>query len=447
MMYQPELEDALDDTCRALPNVTVRQGCRVVGYEQDDTSVRVLLDGGAVVPARYVVACDGGHSFTRDWLGIDQDDYGFSEPWMVCDFRLTGEVDLPTARQVCDPRQPIAIISLGPNHHRFSFMLDSEEAFETESEPARVWHRVRAYLDECHAQLIRVATYTFRSRIAHAWRVGRILLAGDAAHQMPPFLGQGMCSGIRDALNLSFKLDRVLRGESDDSLLETYQTEREPHVRVVVEKGMELGRVQTMRDPVAAAARDARLMAARAAQQKPEKMRFPGVGPGLVAGDTPGAGSLMPQGRVRLGPTSDRFDQVLGYGFAVLVDGRVDGRRDAFAGGGGSGTAAAATGVGDLAADLAVDLADAATAVGARVWRVGAADGPDATTGTGTSTVGDAVADLDGVYGAWFDATGCAAVIVRPDHYVYGTAGSASELVGVLARLRDALAPSVSRVT
>jgi 3-(3-hydroxy-phenyl)propionate hydroxylase/flavoprotein hydroxylase len=410
MMYQPDLEDALDDTCRALPNVEIRQGSRVVGYEQDDTGVRVLLDDDRDVLARHVVACDGGHSFTRQWLGIDQDDYGFSEPWMVCDFRLTAEVDLPMARQVCDPRQPISIISLGPRHHRFSFMLDSAEAFATESQTARVWQRVGAFLDEDHADLIRVATYTFRSRIAHSWRSGRILLAGDAAHQMPPFLGQGMCSGIRDAQNLAFKLDRVLRGESDPSLLDTYQTEREPHVRAVVEKGIELGRVQTTRDPVAAAARDARLIAAREAHQKPEKMRFPGLGPGLVAVGTPGAGTLVPQGRVGDGERSGRFDEVLGHGFTVLVDARD----------GAPGTGAAA---------------EAAAELGARVWHIG----ERATT--------DAVADLDGVYGAWFDETGCAAVIVRPDHYVYGTADSASGLANLIDRLRAALALSVSPVS
>jgi 3-(3-hydroxy-phenyl)propionate hydroxylase/flavoprotein hydroxylase len=286
-------------------------------------------------------------------------------------------------------------------------MLDSEESFATESEPARVWSRVRGILDERHADLIRVATYTFRSRIARAWRVGRILLAGDAAHQMPPFLGQGMCSGIRDAQNLAFKLDRVLRGESGESLLDTYQTEREPHVRAVVEKGIELGRVQTMRDPVAAAARDARLLAAREAHQKPEKRRFPGIGPGLAASETPGAGTLIPQGTVSRGTRSGRFDEVLGYGFVVLIDAR----RETF-----------------------VDAADAAETIGARVWRIGAGAGSDV------------IADLDGVYGAWFDEIGCGAVIVRPDHYVYGTAVSASGLADLLTRLKDALAPSVSPV-
>jgi 2-polyprenyl-6-methoxyphenol hydroxylase-like FAD-dependent oxidoreductase len=162
--------------------------------------------------ARAVVGCDGGNSFVREALGVGQDDYGFSEPWMVCDFRFRRPTAVPPARQVGDPRRPTSIISLGPDHHRFAFMLDSAGDAEAEGAPVRVWERVSQYLTPDDAELIRVATYIFRSTVAHRWRTGRILLAGDGAHQMPPFLGQGMCSGIRDAQNLAFKLDLVLRG-------------------------------------------------------------------------------------------------------------------------------------------------------------------------------------------------------------------------------------------
>ncbi|WP_307679510.1 FAD-dependent monooxygenase [Streptomyces sp. V4I2] len=208
-------------------------------------------------------------------------------------------------------------------------MLDSADSFPVEREPDRVWARVAAYLDRSQADLVRVATYTFRSLVAERWRNGRILLAGDAAHRMPPFLGQGMCSGIRDAQNLAFKLDAVLRG-ADDALLDTYQSEREPHVRAIIAKGIELGRVQTMRDPVAAAERDARLIAQREADGRPEKMRFPGLGPGLRDA-SPQAGHLMPHGRVEAHGTEGLFDEVLGRGFILLVDGREGASLDASA--------------------------------------------------------------------------------------------------------------------
>ena len=252
MMYQPDLEDALDAACRRLDEVDVRQGCTVTAITQsaDETRVAYVRDGvPRSVTARFVVGCDGGGSFTRGHLGIEEFDYGFSEPWMVCDFAFKRAVDLPMARQIGDPAAPTSIISIGLRHHRFSFMLDSADDFGEQSDPARVWQRVARYLGPDDADLIRVATYTFRSLIADQWRAGNVLLAGDAAHQMPPFLGQGMCSGIRDARNLAFKLDLLLRDAADPSILDTYQSEREPHVRTVTETGMMLGRRHTLPRP------------------------------------------------------------------------------------------------------------------------------------------------------------------------------------------------------
>jgi 2-polyprenyl-6-methoxyphenol hydroxylase-like FAD-dependent oxidoreductase len=405
MMYQPYLEDALDRAVRSVPNVEVRMGARVDALRATEDGVDIGIDADpTAVSARYVVACDGGNSFTRAWLGIDQEDYGFSEPWMVCDFRLTGPADVPKARQVCDPRQPASIISLGPDHHRFSFMLDSAESFAVEGEPDRVWARVAGHLGREQAELIRVATYTFRSLVAEHWRVGRVLLAGDAAHQMPPFLGQGMCSGIRDAQNIAFKLDAVLRG-TDDALLDTFQSEREPHVRAVIAKGIELGRIQTMRDPVAAAARDARLIAQREADSRPEKIRFPGLGPGLHD-DSPRAGHLMPHGRVEAYGAEGLFDAALGCGFVLLVDGR-------------DGTS------------LDASVVESATGLGVAVHHL-----------TDRRLTTEGVTDVSGVYGCWFDEVGCAAVLWRPDFYILGTTSMPSAVPALLKTLASALEPT-----
>ncbi|MFD4599422.1 bifunctional 3-(3-hydroxy-phenyl)propionate/3-hydroxycinnamic acid hydroxylase [Streptomyces sp. NPDC058464] len=410
MMYQPDLEDALDGVVRALPNVEVRMGSEVLGLRTTERGVDVEVGGdGTVISARYVVACDGGNSFTRQWLAVAQDDYGFSEPWMVCDFRLRGPVDVPRARQICDPAQPVSVISLGPLHHRFSFMLDSPERFAAESAPERVWARVAGSLGPEQADLIRVATYTFRSLVARQWRVGPVLLAGDAAHQMPPFLGQGMCSGIRDAQNLAFKLDAVLGG-ADDTLLDTYQSEREPHVRAVIAKGVELGRVQTMRDPVAAEARDVRLIVQRRAGGRPEKMRFPGLGPGLHDVDSP-AGQLMPHGRVARDGREDLLDAVLGGGFVLLVDGRGGAR-------------------------LGESALRQATALGVSVHHLVTRD----------ARLGE-VTDRAGVYGAWFDEKRCAAVLWRPDFYVFGTAATTADGPRLLRRLASVIRPGRSAPT
>ena len=404
MMYQPELEDALDGAAQAA-GVEVRFDSQVTGYSEIDGGIVVQTVGDAV-GARYVVASDGGNSFTRQWLGVGTTDLGFSEPWMVCDFVLSGEHELPMARQVCDPVQPISIISLGPTHHRFSFMLDSVDDFDTERRPEAVWPRVARYLRPDQAELQRVATYTFRSLLAHSWREGRILLAGDAAHQMPPFLGQGMCSGIRDARSLALRLDLILSGSADEAILDSYQSEREPHVEAVIRKGIELGRVQTLRDPEAAAVRDSGLLANRAAHREPEKIRFPPIGPGLVSA-SPESGDLVVQGVVRRDGRQGRFDEVVGHGWFVL------------------GTTAdvleAVTG------SASADRFDEGVLLAAPESPEAAAD--------------QAVLDVDGTYLSWFAEHGATAVVVRPDFRVFGTAASPAQLQSLLDELHRALHP------
>ena len=399
MMYQPDLEDALDRLCRSMPNVTVRFNSPVEGYAESADGVEIaVLDG--TVAASYVVACDGGNGFTRGWMGAELEDFGFSEPWLVCDFRLTGDVEVPLARQVCDPRQPQSIISLGPDHHRFSFMLDSEEAFLIERDPERVWARVRNYLLPSQAELIRVATYTFRSLIASPWRQGRIVLAGDAAHQMPPFLGQGMCSGVRDAQNLAFKLDLLLAGKAGEDILDTYQSEREPHVAAVVHKGIELGKVQTMRDPEKARQRDEQYIANRRNNLKPEKLKFPGLGPGFISPTShPANGQLFIQDEVHAGTVTGRFDDVFGYGFKLLCSG--EWYREA------NSTDA------DVPGDVVVIDPE-------------------------TGRVSGSFADVNGSYSKWFEANDCSAVLVRPDFYVFGAARTGAQYAALLHEFHSA---------
>ncbi|WP_269757582.1 bifunctional 3-(3-hydroxy-phenyl)propionate/3-hydroxycinnamic acid hydroxylase [Actinomadura violacea] len=417
MMYQPDLEASLDGVCRSLPTVRVRHSSPVVDVEQDHEGVVLTVDspqGTERISARYVVACDGGNSFVRQRLDIAQDDYGFSEPWMVCDFRFRRPVDVPPALQLGDPHGPTSIISIGLAHHRFSFMLDSEADFEVEREPERVWRRVARYLQPDDADLIRVATYTFRSLISDDWRRGRILLAGDAAHQMPPFLGQGMCSGIRDAQNLAFKLDLILRGTAQDDLLDTYQREREPHVRAVTEKGIELGHMQTIRDPERATARDRELLARRTAAREPETFRFPGLDDGLLARTSgPGRGLLSVQGMVDDGDRCDRLDQLLGPGFHLIVDQAM------------------------LASLGRTETLAALRQAGVRVAAPGerAAEHPIATV----------VRDVHGTYRRWFAGLGCSVVAVRPDFYVFGTARNADETAALTQELLSVVGEVATR--
>ena len=404
MMFQPHLEAVLDRHDKALPTVQVRQGFSVAELDQDEDGVtlRCTAPDGETVPvrARFAVGADGGNGFMRRAIGAIADDYSFQENWLVCDFRIRRAVDgLPMFRQVCDPAQPTSIVRIGPGHHRFSFMLDPGQTAETETEPARVWSRVSRYLTAEDAELIRAVNYVFRSRIMDRWRHGRVFLAGDAAHEMPPFLGQGMCSGIRDAHNLAWKLDLVLTGRADASLLDTYQAEREPHVRFITEKAIELGRIQTLRDPAEAHARDERLLSQRRSNQAPAKLRLPGYEAGLVAN----SGVFFPQAHIRSADGEGLFDDVVGPGWCLV--------------------AADAAVLGQL-----TELErDAWRAIGGQVAIVGKQDA-DA-----------AFDDVDGTYTAWFASHACRAAIVRPDWYVYGAATGGAELSALLARLDRSL--------
>ncbi len=401
MMYQPHVEDVLDRLCRSLPSVEVRQGVTVEAMEVEPHRVELRGRDAAgeevAVAARYVVGADGGTGFVRQALGIGFSSYDFEENWLVCDFARKRELpEVPTFRQICDPAQPIAIVRIGPDHQRFSFMLDPDEDPARATDPERVWARVADYISPADADLVRVANYVFRSRLADRWREGPVLLAGDAAHEMPPFLAQGMCSGMRDAHNIAWKLDLVLRGLAPADLLDTYQPEREPHVRFITEKAIELGRVQTLRDPVKARERDERMLAARRADQAPEKLRYPALAGGLADG-APHAGEFFVQGRVASADREGRFDDLVGEGPCIVARG-------------------------DALATLDPARRAAWERIGGRTATIG--DG----SGDGGAPAATALADLDGTYTTWFDAHGCEAAVVRPDWYLFGTAARGDRL-------------------
>lgn len=257
--------------------------------------------------ARWIVGCDGARSFVRRALGLALDDLGFEEPWLVVDLVFPdGEPPgLPErAVQVCDPARPHTLVPMPPPRFRFEFMLLPGEDPEEVQRPERVRELLAPWIDPSCAEVERGAVYTFHGLVARQWRAGPVLLAGDAAHQMPPFLGQGMCSGLRDAANLAWKLDLVLRGLAPEALLDTYQAEREPHVRRIVEAAVGFGRMICTLDAAEAAARDAALRA-DGPQVRTEAPSLPG--------------ELVPQGRVDVGDRRTRFDDAFGAGWRLVT--------------------------------------------------------------------------------------------------------------------------------
>ncbi|HEY8518316.1 MAG TPA: bifunctional 3-(3-hydroxy-phenyl)propionate/3-hydroxycinnamic acid hydroxylase [Candidatus Binatia bacterium] len=383
MFNQPELEALLLDRALRL-GVDVRRGVEVTSLEQRDDHVVV----GDVV-ARYAVGCDGAKSKVRTLVGAPVTDFGFSYDWLIVDVMLNEpRVFDPVNLQVCDPRRPTTAVSGGPGRRRWEFMRLPHESLDELNCERRAWELLAPWdVHPGNARLERHAVYTFNARYAERWRTGRVLLAGDAAHLMPPFAGQGLCAGLRDAANLAWKLDLVLRGLAPESLLDTYQAERLPSVEAVIHFSVELGKVICMADEAQAAARDAAMSAlVDGTSPAPE---LPGLTSGLIHPAAPHAGKRFVQGRVG----GRFFDDVYGPGWRLVLRG--------------------------------VDP----DAIGAdqRAWfsRIG----------------GDVVAvtEPDPVLERWFGEHHVACALQRPDFYLYGTAADAASATALLDDLRKDL--------
>ena len=270
-----------------------------------------------------MIGADGAKSTVRAALGIGWEDLGFAANWLTLDLRphdIGALEHLPTTCQWCDPRRPHMHTRNGRSHRRWEFMLLPDERPEDFADPARVWELLSPWLGPDDAELTRYAVYEFRAQVAETMRRDRVFLAGDAAHLMPPFLGQGLCSGIRDAGNLAWKLDLALRGEAGEDLLDSYTAERKPQCEWIVRLSMEMARVSCELDPAAAAERDAALRAS----ETPPPIGLPGITEGLLqerSADGPSAlaGEFAVQGTVS-GPAGEgRFDDVVGRGFVLLT--------------------------------------------------------------------------------------------------------------------------------
>lgn len=318
--HQPELEDVLIAGLSRWPHVALRNRCDVFALDQDETGVRVRyedLSNGTLseVRARYVIGSDGARSLVRRFIGSGMDDLGFHERWLVIDVLLKrSRNDLGDySIQHCDPRRPATYVRGTGTRRRWEITVLPGEDSQEVAQPAKVWELLSRWITPDDAELERAAVYTFHSVIAQQWRSGRLLLAGDSAHQTPPFLGQGMCAGIRDAANLAWKLAAVLHGRAEADLLDTYQSERQPHVRQFIELAIRLGGVINTK------AIEAGLAAGEARENAPVKLEVkkPLLGPGLALGDLPLAGHLAPQFELKDGR---RSDDMVGYGDVLLVE-------------------------------------------------------------------------------------------------------------------------------
>ena len=404
LFFQPALEAELDRCARRHQRVSVERGWSAEALEQDAGGATLTLRRGGetrAVRARWVVGADGANSVVREALGIPRRDLGFQERWFVVDVEPhdMAALDLPAGCQWCDPRRPTTHVQSGMRHRRWEFMLLPGERPEDFSEE-RAWELLAPWFTPADGRLTRSAVYEFRSMLAERLREDRVLVIGDAAHLTPPFLGQGLCAGLRDAANLAWKLDLVLRDVAPGALLDTLEPERQPQTEWFIAFAVELGKVLCERDPEKAAERDATL---RASGPPPALAPAPlGTGGALHRDGDPLAGTLAVQGRVAGGGGKGLLDDVTGGGFTLIARS------------------------GEPLAALAPDERAVLDALGAAVVSLD----PAAPGGA---------RDCDGRMTAWLDAAGVHAVLVRPDFYVYGCAQAPADLPALVRDLHAGL--------
>jgi 3-(3-hydroxy-phenyl)propionate hydroxylase len=359
--HQPGFDRALRRNAAELPGVEVMLGTEVGAIEEGPDCVTLDVEGHPPVTASLVVGCDGALSGVREAAGLGLEDLGFHEDWVAVDLLLREPVpSLPdSSLQVCDPARPYVAVPMPGLRFRFEFMLLPGESGEELAQPESVERLISPWIGPGLADIERAAVYRFHGLLAHRWRAGRVLLAGDAAHQMPPFLGQGMCSGIRDATNLAWKLDHVLRRGAPMALLDTYQSERKPHVRHVIETAIAYGRAVCVLDPQEAAERDRRMLADPAPPERRLRFRLREFDPGPLVLD--GGGDLFVQPSVG----GRMLDDVVGQRFLVLCRESVPGEAAEWWESAAGATVATLADLGEAAEPLAawLDRRDADVAV------------------------------------------------------------------------------------
>jgi len=243
---QPELEALLADALRTRPGLDLRFGHELLAITQHEDHVALTVkgpDGSSYTHlSRYVAACDGGRSPIRHMLGIGMSGYTYEKRWLIIDLKGTHD-NYRQTRVYCDPRRP-GINLPGPNRsRRFEFMLLDGESDDEVTDPAFVAQLLRDHGPDEGVEIVRKQVYTFHARMADEWQKGQVFLLGDAAHLTPPFAGQGLNSGLRDAANLAWKLAAVVKGQLAPGLLESYGQERPEHAWELIEMAVKLGRI------------------------------------------------------------------------------------------------------------------------------------------------------------------------------------------------------------
>ncbi len=421
-IFQPEIEDSIYARAESLPNVEFLRGWEVSKLEQEDDKVvlearpwdgswkPVSGDGEKVrnIEVDYVIGADGANSFTRRALGVERHQYGHHERWLNLDSEYVKDLGerFAITSIYCDPARAHMYMPIGKSRVRFEMrVLPGEEtSYWEDIKNGLAWLRDQHGIGLDEIRPIRNVVYTFDPAITKSWKEGRVMLVGDAAHTMMPYMGQGACSAIRDSANLAWKLDLVLQGKAGLELLDTYEAERRPHVTQITEMSTMLGKVANEDDPQKVAERNALFLSGKMPPPPP----FPRIETGVVhldagSGLHAAAGAPTPQGRVRYHGREGMMDEVVGRGFMIVSRA-------------------------DITAHLDADSRVFFEQIGGRWIVISDAD-----------AALEHIADLDGVQLDFLDRNGLAAYLRRPDFLMYGAVRQLGDLPELLRSLRERL--------
>lgn len=402
-----QLEFAMDSQRPQYDNVDAHLGYKVVFMDRFDDYVELtfrqtnnigeVIAGGEIRKARakYVIGADGANSFIRENMPHKMESLGFMSSFYVIDVILNEEREFtPMNKQIADPKRPSTMASGGPGkRRRWEFMLMPGEDPIDFKDIQVAWDFLKDYdVTPENATIERHVVYTFKAKWADHWRDGRLVIAGDAAHLTPPFLGQGLSSGIRDAASIAWRMDLIFKGIAPETILDSYSEERRPHMEALIRGAEYLGKIITVVDEEKAAKRDDDFKNGRF----PAMPEFPGLEHGVInLEDATGlGGSLSLQAKVEKEGNVDRFDNFFGHGFRIIT----------------------------LGEDVQLDAAQQEffESIGGKVIRLGE----------------DAL-DTEGKYQAYFEEHGIKALIVRPDFYVYSGVKEISEINELIKQLES----------
>lgn len=335
MFDQPELEEILRTNLKRFDSITLRGNAEVTQLTQDGAgSVHIdyvdrVTGTEHSIEAEYVLGCDGANSIVRSVIGATLRDLNFEQRWLVVDVAAAAELDAwEGVHQVCDPARAATYMRIGTARYRFEFRLNATETVADYRDMTKLHPLVAPWTKDLpveQLQLVRVAEYTFRARVADRWRDRRVFILGDAAHLTPPFIGQGLCAGVRDAANLSWKLAGVLDGALPEGVLDSYEAERKPHAAALIRLAKLVGTAMTEGGEFGNLLR--RVLA-------PRLHRVPAFASHILNSETPALqrtelvtrrrlGSSLPGRLCPNAPLGDghRFDAVAGGQFSVITFG------------------------------------------------------------------------------------------------------------------------------